>query len=511
MHVDTQGSFTEIMSYVIKKFTGGKLTTIDISEEHLSNCKRFTKEYSDVIEYIHSDSIEYLSSLTKDDVGKIDLFYFDSYDLNLVTPKPSQMHHINELLSVYDKLGDDVILSVDDNYLPGTKVEWIWNDDKPNVTVNSGDKILGKGADINDFLLNNKWKRLVDLEIYPNNNVFVFEREIQKVSQKESFLITTYCDTDEKLKVLNDTIQGLKKYNLDICVHAHYPLPVEVQEQIQYYIYDVSNPIIPYGLRSIIMWRKIGNYQLNILKRDYGYTVASQYKQGLLFLNKLDYDVVHVLNYDTIVTDDNMVNAKAIRDKSAVFYLNSEDEINLLLVTIRPLDFLDEIKTISMKDYIGSNELWYAEKYFHNKFKGNNLYLEEKLQHKNIRHQPDEFYQCDFEDFSIHAGEKINWVDGEKIYTGKFSVVLYEMTEPIDLKINVNGSSYLHELIDDKDVAIINTNIDSEDIKKSFGYYDDNEFVDGDYNIEVFVNDEKLQQDVTSNFCLSAIEFNKKI
>jgi len=41
---------------------------------------------------------------------------------------------------------------------------------------------------------------------------------------KECFAITTYCDSDKKVKILNDTIDNLKNFNIDIAIHAHYPL-----------------------------------------------------------------------------------------------------------------------------------------------------------------------------------------------------------------------------------------------------------------------------------------------
>jgi len=321
---------------------------------------------------------------------------------------------------------------------------------------------------------------------------------------RECFLITTFCDTDKKISILRKTINTLKKYDIDICVHAHYPLSFDIQQSIQYYIYDDSNPIIPLGVRSIIMWRRYNNCQFNILKRDYGYTVVSQWKYGLLFLKNVGFDVVHVLNYDTIITDENMEKSKQIKDYSGVFYLNSDDDMNLLFGTIKPDDYL--LENISMDDYVGMNEFWYAEKYFFNLLKGNNLYLKDKIQHENMRHQLNEFHQYDFEGYSIHAGDRINWIDGEKIYTNKFSFVIYNVNDDIDIKIFMESNLVLHEKTNK--FKVIDTEISTKDVEQSFGYYDDNKFVNGDKRITIFINDEKLDDYVTSNFCLSSIEFS---
>ncbi len=318
---------------------------------------------------------------------------------------------------------------------------------------------------------------------------------------RECFLITTYCDTAEKITVLKDTLNSLEKYNLDVCIHAHYPLPIDIQQNVQYYIYDKSNPILPLDRRSIIMWRKHHNHQLNILKFDYGYTVASQWKLGLLFLENINYDIVHILNYDTVITDEIIINSKKIKDYSGVFYLNAEENLNLLFATVRPSDYL--LEDISMEDYIGMDEYWYAEKYLYDKLKGNNLYLTDNIEDK-LRHQKNEFHQFDLDKCSIHAGQKINWINGEKIYTNKFSFMLYNINTIIDLKIFIDDNLYLHESINE--FRLIDTDIMSKDINQSFGYYDINEFISGNKMIQIHINDEMLGDDITSKFCLSAIE-----
>jgi len=318
---------------------------------------------------------------------------------------------------------------------------------------------------------------------------------------REIFLITTYCDTEEKVKVLKDTLNDLDKYGLDICVHAHYPLPVDIQQRIDYYIYDSTNPIIPFGVRSIIVWRKINNYQMNVLKKDYGYTVVSQWKQSILFLEKMKYDKVHVLNYDTVITDELIENSK--KNYSGVFYLKGEDEINLLFATIKISDYLDKIKSMTMNDYIFMNEYWYAEKYFFNKLKGDNLFLNTKISDK-LRHQAYELDVFSFEDYNIHFGERINWVKGEKIYTDRYTFMFYNINKNVDFKIFKGYNLYIHEKI--SDFKIIDTDITSNVIKQSFGYWNGNEFIKGDNQIKILINDKILDDNITSNFCISAIE-----
>jgi len=162
-----QGAFTLIFADLIKNHTGGKLITIDISEEHMNNCKNNTKDFSDVIDYIISDSVTYLKSLTDEEVQQIDFIYFDSYDLNLVDPAPSQLHHYRELDAVYSRLKPNTSIAVDDNYSPETWVDWLtWSggefigSEKLHISDISPYRILGKGTLIDCFLIDNGWERL---------------------------------------------------------------------------------------------------------------------------------------------------------------------------------------------------------------------------------------------------------------------------------------------------------------------------------------------------------------
>lgn len=161
----TQGAFTLVFADLIKNHTGGKIVTIDISEEHLNKAKENTKDFSDVIEYILSDSVEYLSSLTKETMSDIDLLYLDSFDLDALDPLPSEIHHLRELLAVYNHLRQDSIIGVDDNLMPGNWMEWRFPDGQV-TTVEATNKIIGKGTLTDRYLRDLNWTRFNDDKSY---------------------------------------------------------------------------------------------------------------------------------------------------------------------------------------------------------------------------------------------------------------------------------------------------------------------------------------------------------
>lgn len=176
------GAFTYVFGDLIKNHTGGKLITIDISEQNINKCKEHTKEFSDVIQYVVSDSVSYLESLSDEEVQQFDLIYFDSYDLSIPDPVPSQLHHYRELAAVYKRLRQDVYLAVDDNFLPNSWIRWDTMDKEGNVINETRFdvgpyRVLGKGTLIDCFLKEQGWILTPDLSYLGAGHSYVLSYE----------------------------------------------------------------------------------------------------------------------------------------------------------------------------------------------------------------------------------------------------------------------------------------------------------------------------------------------
>ena len=174
---DNGGAFTYVMGDLIKNWTGGKLYTVDNNIKHIEKCKELTQPFSEVIEYVHSDSLLFLKDIAG--AHQWDLIYLDSMDLDLLKPLESSSHHLGELNLIYDYCGEDTIIGVDDNYEPHTTIEW-FSDYGPNkdtkVLVETGENTVGKGAYIDPFLIEKGWYRHTELDEPFHNNVYCYER-----------------------------------------------------------------------------------------------------------------------------------------------------------------------------------------------------------------------------------------------------------------------------------------------------------------------------------------------
>jgi len=115
-------------------------------------------------------------------------------------------------------------------------------------------------------------------------------------------LISSFCDTQEKLDVLKKNINIIKNENIDIILISPFFLPVNVVESVTYFFKTNDNPILEWPLKSMYGWVDLVlNGEIHRMTRtysDYGWASLTQVKQlseiGLLF----DYEqFIHII-YD---------------------------------------------------------------------------------------------------------------------------------------------------------------------------------------------------------------------
>lgn len=101
--------------------TGGKMWMVDIDETAIEKSKSvFQSEGISCIEFIVDDSVNFLKNFQ----DEVHLIHLDSWDLNLKNPFPSALHGWKEFEAIKDKVSDQTIIIIDDNYMEGTWVQW---------------------------------------------------------------------------------------------------------------------------------------------------------------------------------------------------------------------------------------------------------------------------------------------------------------------------------------------------------------------------------------------------
>lgn len=91
-----------------------KLYTCDISKENIEECKKIIGSFTDYVEFICGDSVEFLKSFSKE----IDYLYLDSMDfITSQDPNAPQDHAVKEYKAAKDRLHSNSVILIDDCYL----------------------------------------------------------------------------------------------------------------------------------------------------------------------------------------------------------------------------------------------------------------------------------------------------------------------------------------------------------------------------------------------------------
>lgn len=138
--------------------------------------------------------------------------------------------------------------------------------------------------------------------------------------EQEIILILAYTPTIKKQDKLRELINLLNSFNYRICLATHSSTPQDIIDRCDYYLYDKDNPII-YD-PDIKYW---STWKINTLKfsfKDYkilsthGLALWRMYSGALTYLKSLGEEIVHMIEYDTIVKNKDIFEANSSLLKS---------------------------------------------------------------------------------------------------------------------------------------------------------------------------------------------------
>jgi hypothetical protein len=172
----------------------------------------------------------------------------------------------------------------------------------------------GLNSAIDEFLYHNKdW---VIWEKKPNNNgLTILKKTDNQVKTENKFikkvgLISSFCDNQEKIDVLEKNINTIKSHGLDVMVISPFNLPENITNKCDYFFITKDNPVLDWPIRSMYHWREINingvKHKISRTYPDYGYAGLTQLKQLSQIAIGLDYDQFYHMIYD-IKIDENVI------------------------------------------------------------------------------------------------------------------------------------------------------------------------------------------------------------
>lgn len=143
---------------------------------------------------------------------------------------------------------------------------------------------------------------------------------------KEIVLISAYTPNTSTQDNLRELIKSLKDLNYRICLITHTSTPSDIVDRCDYYVYDKENELLYNPEIKYFYFCTVGEYK--IFFKDY-FAVATHmlpvfrmYLGGLAYLKSMGEEIVHMIEYDTIVKNREIwdKNIEILKEKDAVFY-----------------------------------------------------------------------------------------------------------------------------------------------------------------------------------------------
>ncbi len=302
---------------------------------------------------------------------------------------------------------------------------------------------------------------------------------------KRLVLISTFCDSQEKIDVFAENIKKIKSVGLDIMALGPnwLKMPEELINECDFFFYTKENPLVGYPIRRHTHWclKAIEENRDVVLHKgfdDYGWASLYQIRKLIELGLTFDYDSFCITIYDTVITDQLL--AKLLDEKNNILHKRIDPKDSSIIVDSAHFVIVDREKASLIKEdivYDNYDRVHFAEDFPKKWSREFGITYEEPHITDKIYHwenQPPTFdYQIhkDFKFFiSKHPDETIIrgiWQEQRKEdLSGNIRMVFYDFinedVEKKEITVEVNGLRFDFFL---RPWVIVELPISSQDVK----------------------------------------------
>jgi len=295
-----------------------------------------------------------------------------------------------------------------------------------------------------------------------------------KRRNKNLVLISSFCDTDEKVKVIEKNIKKLKENFFDVAIISPIDLPKQITEISDFIFLTKENPVLDWPIHAMFQWKDyyINNelYRISNTYGDYGWSGLLHVKRmGEIFTN-YDYDFFCYIIYDTIL-EDKFLEVMKRGHKGLVYPSKRKNviwQVGLHLMIFDKKTLKDIIPRINLEDYLSYKD-FDAFAFLHNHIV-NPLELE-------IAQEPVEdeiYYYDDYDFFNMSDDKDIKYmISSPYEYVDTLKIFFYSVPENLEIKIitNTNENDYIIN-----NFSIIDLGILKEEVKNVILVYNKKTF-----------------------------------
>jgi hypothetical protein len=142
---------------------------------------------------------------------------------------------------------------------------------------------------------------------------------MESTNKDEIIIITSYPDTTTRKKLTKECINSFKKTNRKIILVSHYPVDIEMQKMVDYYIFDKNNIMIHHSYYNYFYnYNSLYNVNLNISSlsnNNQSLAALINLFNGVKFAKKLGFSKVLTVVYDVILNEHDIEHVNNIFNK----------------------------------------------------------------------------------------------------------------------------------------------------------------------------------------------------
>jgi len=283
---------------------------------------------------------------------------------------------------------------------------------------------------------------------------------------KEIVIISSHADSEEKILTLSNCISQINKQGFDIILSSHIPIPENIVNTVNYFVYDSTNLPIIFGEdefdKSYSFYFTNGDYyQSSQAIKYHSYSILRLYTNALAIAWANGYSISHFVNYDYIINEESLLKKHSYMLESCDIFgyhdLSYDANMRSLdcgIFSARIDPFLNCSKNIkSKKDFLVENEP-VLESFIHKYFSDKNG-LKIKSDDRSLLLNSDNVIDFHKFDTNIINGEIIIYLTKEQGLENYFVSVFTNKSKDYILEIQIDDEKRIHSIRPNYSVNVI--------------------------------------------------------
>jgi hypothetical protein len=133
------------------------------------------------------------------------------------------------------------------------------------------------------------------------------------MNKKDVIIIGTYPNQPHKVDMLRDCIDRVRPLGYDILVVSHFPLPTDIQESVEYVIYDKENVMMVNSCPDY--WFGADGFVVNgnNSKGCHALSVVKNINNGINYVNYLKYEFFFYMECDNLFSLDDLLKIEELK------------------------------------------------------------------------------------------------------------------------------------------------------------------------------------------------------